>query len=71
MKQIELRLVAEEAGFIDRQILEQADQFVFSLGADQQPVITVERVQVALPQSALQTICRKCERRESKNMPHS
>src|SRR5580704_14321540 len=56
MKQIQLRLVAEKAGLVDREIFQQLGQFVFSLAADQQAIIAVERIQMALFEPALQPV---------------
>src|SRR5207302_4111455 len=49
VKQIQLRLIAEETGLVDGQILQQARQFVLALSADEQTVIAVKGVQLALP----------------------
>ena len=59
VEQIELRLIAKEAGFVDRQVFEQARQLFFSLVADQQAVVAVERIELAFLQAALQTVFQK------------
>ena len=47
VKQVELGLVAEEAGFVNGQVFQQFGQFVLALRANQQPVIAVEGIEVA------------------------
>ena len=56
LKQIQLRLVAEEAGLVDGQVLQQLGQFLLALLADQQPVVGVERIDAALLQAAQQPV---------------
>src|SRR6266536_495133 len=56
LEQVELGLVAEEAGFVDREIFHQARQFLLSLVADQQPVVAVKRFQLAFAQTPLQPV---------------
>jgi hypothetical protein len=56
LEKIQLRLVAEKAGFVDRQILHQLGQFRFALLADQQPVVGVEGIGAALLQPAQQPV---------------
>jgi hypothetical protein len=56
LKQIQLRLVAEKAGFIDGQVLDQLRQFFFARRADQQAIVAVERIGLALLQAPQQTI---------------
>ncbi len=56
MKQVQLRPVAKETGFIDGEILEQLRQFGFSRIADQQAIIGVERIDVAFFQPAQQAV---------------
>ncbi len=59
LKQIQLRLVAEEAGLVDRQVLQQLGQFVLALVADQQPVVGVEGIGAAFLQAAQQPVLKK------------
>src|SRR6202171_4350861 len=59
VKQVELRLVAKEAGFIHRQVFYQRSQFGLSLMAGQQTVVAVERVEAASFEPALQTVLQK------------
>ncbi len=56
LEKIELSFVAEEAGFVDREIFQQLGQFVLALGTDQQPVIGVEGIDAALLQPPQETI---------------
>ena len=51
--------MAEEAGLVDGQILQELGQFVLALGADQHPVIGVEGVDTALLQAAQQAVLKK------------
>jgi hypothetical protein len=51
-----LRLVPEEAGLIDREVFEQKRQFLFPLLADEQAIVAVERIQMALLQPLLQAV---------------
>src|SRR5229473_4518754 len=59
MKQFQLRLVAEKAGLVDRQIFQQLGQFRLAFLADQQTVVAVERIQVAFLESALQAVLKE------------
>ncbi len=59
MKQIQLGLVAEEAGLVDGQILEQRGYLAFAVVADQQPVVAVEGVDMALAHAALHAVMQK------------
>ncbi len=56
VEQIELRLVAEKAGLIDGQVFQQTGQFLFAFLADQQAIVTVERIHLALFEAALQAV---------------
>ena len=56
LEKIELRLVAEETGLIDREIFQQLCQFVLALLADEQAVIGVERVGAAFLQAAQEPV---------------
>ena len=59
LKQVQLRLVAEEAGFIDGEVFDQAGQLLFPRLADEQAIVAVERIQLALLQPALQTVLKE------------
>ena len=56
MEEVELGLVAEETGFIDRKVFQQPRQLFFSLVADQQAVVTVEGIDLPLFEPALQSV---------------
>src|ERR1700682_426483 len=56
LKEIELRAIAKETRFVDGQILKQESQCRASLPAGQQPVISIEGVEPADFQTALQAI---------------
>jgi hypothetical protein len=56
VEEVKLCLVAKEAGLVDRQIFQQAGQFVLAFFADQQAVIAVERIQVAFFKTPLQAV---------------
>ena len=59
LKQIELRLVAEETGLVDREVFQQLGQFVLALRADEQAVIRVEGVDAAFLEPAQQPVLEK------------
>ena len=59
LEQIQLRLVAEEAGLVDGQVFQQLGQFVLALVADQQTVVGIEGVDAALLQAAQQAVLKK------------
>ena len=48
VKEVELSLIAEEAGFVDGKIFQQPGEFLLSFLADQQPVIAIEGIETAL-----------------------
>src|SRR4029077_5995610 len=50
------RLVTEKAGLIDSQVFEQLREFLLAFVADEQPVISVERIGAALPQAPQQPV---------------
>src|SRR6267378_4330366 len=56
LKEIELRAIAKETRFVDGQILKQESQFGASFPAGQQAVISIEGVELADFQAALQAI---------------
>src|SRR4029078_5018829 len=56
MEEVELGLVAEETGFIDRKVFQQPRQLFFSLVANQQAVVTVEGIDLPLFEPALQSV---------------
>src|SRR5581483_11044814 len=56
VEQLQLRLIAEEAGFVDGQVFQQIDQLLPAFLADQQPVVAVEGIHPALAQAPLQTV---------------
>ena len=47
LEQVQLRLVAEEAGFVDGEVFEQSGQFGSSFAAGEQTIVAVERIQAA------------------------
>src|SRR5260370_36654126 len=59
LKQVQLRLVAEETGFIDGEVFDQTRQLLLPRLADEQAIVAVERIQLALLQPALQTVLKK------------
>ena len=59
MQKIELRPIAEETGFVDRQIFEQGGEFVLPFAAGQQAIVVVEGIDLAGFETALQTILEK------------
>src|SRR5260370_4282239 len=56
MKQVELGLITEKAGFVDRQVFYQRGEFAPAFVADEQPVITVERIQAGSFEPALKPV---------------
>ena len=56
LKEIELSLVTEEAGFVDGKVFEQLGEFALALIADEQAVIAVEGVELALLEASLQAV---------------
>src|SRR5208282_2577652 len=56
LKQVQLRLIAEEAGLVDREVFEQKCQFLLPVPADEQAVVTVEGVQLAFLHAPLQSV---------------
>src|SRR5262249_51574693 len=58
-KQVQLGFVAEEAGLVHREILEQLRQLLLALGADKEAIVAVEGLQVTLPQTAQQAVLQK------------
>ena len=56
MKQIKLGLVAEETGFIDCQVFQQARQLFLALVADEQAIVAVERIDLPLFEPSLQAV---------------
>jgi hypothetical protein len=59
LEEFELRLDAEEARFIHRQVFEQRNELLFAFPARQQPVVAVEGVHLARLQAALQTVAQE------------
>ncbi len=59
MEQVQLRAVAEEAGFVDREIFEQLRQLAPSGVADQQPVVAVEGIHAAFLETPQQPVLQK------------
>ena len=56
VKQIELRLIAEEAGFVDREVFHQRREFRLAFAGGQQPVIAVKRINAGGLEPAVQTV---------------
>ena len=56
LKQIQLGLVAEEAGLIDSEVFEQLRKFLLPLLADQQTVVAVEGIDAGIPSGGAQAV---------------
>jgi hypothetical protein len=56
VKEIELRLIAEEAGFVDGQVLEQGAKFSLAFMTGQQAVIAVKSVETTGFQPPVQAV---------------
>ncbi len=56
LKQVQLRLVAEEAGLVDREVFEQERQFLFPVPADEQAVVAVKGIQLAFLHAPVQSV---------------
>ena len=59
LEQIELRANAKEAGLVDGEIFEERGEFLLAFAAGEQPVVAVERIQLAGLQAALQTVAKE------------
>ncbi len=59
LKKVQLRLVAEKAGLIDGQVLDQFRQLLFPRLTDEEAIITVEGIQATLFETALQPVLEK------------
>src|SRR5882762_11369178 len=56
LKQVELGAVAEEAGFVDGEILQQQGQLFFALRGTQMAIVAVEGFHLAFLQTPLQPV---------------
>jgi len=66
LEEIELRAIAEKAGFIDGEILEEERKFGATFAAGKQAVIRVERIKLATFKRRCRRSFRKWERRSSR-----
>jgi len=59
LEKFELRLIAEETRFVDREILEEKRQLLLAFPAGQQAVIAIEGIELARFQAALEAVLQK------------
>ena len=59
LEEVQLRAVAEEAGFVDGEVFQQRGQLELALAAGEQAIVVVEGVGVAGAQAALQAVLQK------------
>ena len=52
LKEFQLRFIAEKAGLVDGEILEQLRQFLLALLADEEAIVAVEGIDAALFEAA-------------------
>jgi hypothetical protein len=61
LKEIELRTITKEAGFVDGEVFEQGTEFRLSVATREQAIVAVEIVETAGSESALQTVLQKVD----------
>src|SRR5215471_6893867 len=59
VKKIELRLVAEEARFIDREVFQQGREFGFAFMTGQQAIVAVKGIKPADFQAAIEPVLKE------------
>src|SRR5579859_5676161 len=59
LKQIELRTVAKETGFVDREVFKEQCKLGAAFTAGEQAVVRVKRIELASLQAALQAVFQK------------